>query len=1110
MNRILLILAVWLGTAMLCPLQAQPSRVSLGSNFPASQIIGAPMALADGVLLLERSFDEVRWLQLDPDGRLLGVRTGLPYALHQQPGPVRVQAVGDGHVLLASALAEPSECRLSLHDATGLALWVASEPGCLDQDHSPSPVPAQLVDAEGELWVVEPGNLGAARFAADGEALAFPLPQGALQLQRIAARKQAGGAHLIYRSAASWTLAQLGGDQVVWRWSAPAGMRLLDLLEEDDGTLLLLAAPLASAGGNAAIVRIRSDGSLLSQRELDLPAPFDARLARLPAGQLLVLAQPDGAQRVNDVHLFGADGEFIWQRAGNTLWINALFLPPAVAGAADGFGLTAQVIDPSQPTLHLELIELRDGEGSLQASRFVPALSGVTSALTQTGNLLHIDERAQPREVIALSAEGESTAPVALQPGVPATIADLALSASGERYVLARQGEGDRLLLQRIDADGQTRWTQPLTAQTSVAQEASAFLQQAADRYGRIVLGETLVCVSSRFHRRDVLFLRQIEAVGDGECFRRDDGAAIAAIRPALASGFTPAGLLQAEVEDCQGCASPGLRIAEYGPDSGALQETRNLDVTALGAVSRNNDYYNVVADIDGAEGAIFAVGNDAGELFLLHDDGGDGRLVEVAGQPSERLLGMQSLSGAGMVLLHSWAEDQHRLRALDLDGQLRWEQRFAAPLFIARGVPAVRFRLAEDRLLLLVQSAEAGRHVIALSALDARSGVSLWSHRRSAAAPQAVADLAVDLAGGALAVLESRPGGLLLRRHALDDGEVSGQQFLACGGPPSCLTARLQAGEDGAWAVGLRGALETIAAEALVRSARLDQRSLLGTWFDPATRGQGVFIDFDPASGNLVGGWFAFAEQAPFGRRGLAWYTFGGRIEEAADNATLTLYRNRDGQFDSAPITEAVEVGAVELRLRDCNRLQFNYAFDEAQGGAQGSQPLQRLIAGAYPCTDADGTQRPATPVQAAANAIPANRSGAWFEPESAGQGLLLELRPAAAADGQDGLLLGGWFSYDPEGDADDADAQHWFLLQGQPAEDDPALIEAVIYRASGGSLDARPTDNTLAVGEATLRFASCESATLDYRFDTGQPAGSFAGLSGSLPLIRLLPCGD
>jgi hypothetical protein len=60
-------------------------------------------------------------------------------------------------------------------------------------------------------------------------------------------------------------------------------------------------------------------------------------------------------------------------------------------------------------------------------------------------------------------------------------------------------------------------------------------------------------------------------------------------------------------------------------------------------------------------------------------------------------------------------------------------------------------------------------------------------------------------------------------------------------------------------------------------------------------------------------------------------------------------------------------------------------------------------------------------------------------------------------------------------------------------------------IYRSVSGDFDAPPIVSPTVVGTATIRFDNCQSGTFTYSFSPG--AAEVGGLSGSIPLTRLLP---
>lgn len=124
----------------------------------------------------------------------------------------------------------------------------------------------------------------------------------------------------------------------------------------------------------------------------------------------------------------------------------------------------------------------------------------------------------------------------------------------------------------------------------------------------------------------------------------------------------------------------------------------------------------------------------------------------------------------------------------------------------------------------------------------------------------------------------------------------------------------------------------------------------------------------------------------------------------------------------------------------------------------------------------------------------INAGLSGAWFNPDTIGQGVYLEVLPSA------NLLISAWFSYDllaPETVQKNdfgASEHRWFTLEGQYNED---LMEGIIILTEGGAFDSsEPVINSL-FGSVSIQFSSCNRAVMIYNIT--EPA-----ISGSIPLHR------
>lgn len=115
----------------------------------------------------------------------------------------------------------------------------------------------------------------------------------------------------------------------------------------------------------------------------------------------------------------------------------------------------------------------------------------------------------------------------------------------------------------------------------------------------------------------------------------------------------------------------------------------------------------------------------------------------------------------------------------------------------------------------------------------------------------------------------------------------------------------------------------------------------LAGSWFNPATPGQGMLIDVIPGRNEIIIGWFTFEAAASLGL-GVSehrWFTAEGGF--AGDRAELTIFNTSGGRFNSTRpvITEAA--GAASLTFQSCTRARLAFALD---GGPSGEIELVRL----------------------------------------------------------------------------------------------------------------------------------------------------------------------
>ncbi len=268
-----------------------------------------------------------------------------------------------------------------------------------------------------------------------------------------------------------------------------------------------------------------------------------------------------------------------------------------------------------------------------------------------------------------------------------------------------------------------------------------------------------------------------------------------------------------------------------------------------------------------------------------------------------------------------------------------------------------------------------------------------------------------------------------------------------------------------------------------------LNQHGLTGSWYEPATSGQGVEVEVFPnlsGNGAVQVSWFTYDPTVVGGAERQRWYTAGGSVAAGAASAALTIYQNVGGSFNAPPITTAHAVGSATLSFTACNQGQLDYAFSDGTGRS-GSIPLTRLT-------------QSVTCSTTSARSVNADfaYSGNWYDPATSGQGITVEINPLSP------IAFFAWYTYVSGGTPADAAGQRWYT--GQATYNAGARTVAVtLYETTGGLFDAptTPAPHNTAVGTATLAFQSCSAATLAFNF-TG---GSHAGATGTIALSRVGP---
>lgn len=263
-----------------------------------------------------------------------------------------------------------------------------------------------------------------------------------------------------------------------------------------------------------------------------------------------------------------------------------------------------------------------------------------------------------------------------------------------------------------------------------------------------------------------------------------------------------------------------------------------------------------------------------------------------------------------------------------------------------------------------------------------------------------------------------------------------------------------------------------------------LDQDGVGGAWANAATPAQGFVLDVSPdfygeGRALLFGGWFTYGAAAGSAQR---WFTLQGEVEGI--EGEVGLYYSEGGAFDATQPATTTRVGSASVSFADCNYGQITYHFDPPleDGVFFDTIPLTRLLPNT--ACSADGTAGTPQPEQSAL-------AGTWADASNSAQGLVVDVDPAQ------GVLFAGWFTYPASG----ADPQRWYTLQGTLDASAPAGTGIGLYESTGGAFNAADAASTVRVGDADITLLTCTSATLAYRFTSGESAGR----EGRLDLSRL-----
>jgi len=100
----------------------------------------------------------------------------------------------------------------------------------------------------------------------------------------------------------------------------------------------------------------------------------------------------------------------------------------------------------------------------------------------------------------------------------------------------------------------------------------------------------------------------------------------------------------------------------------------------------------------------------------------------------------------------------------------------------------------------------------------------------------------------------------------------------------------------------------------------------------------------------------------------------------------------------------------------------------------------------------------------------INAGHSGAWFNPDTSGQGQLIDVEP------EEQFMFLAWFTFTAAA-SNNPDQQHWYTAQGNYSGN---TAELILSETLGGQFDDPQETSTNPIGEVTVSFTDCEQGQM------------------------------
>jgi len=123
----------------------------------------------------------------------------------------------------------------------------------------------------------------------------------------------------------------------------------------------------------------------------------------------------------------------------------------------------------------------------------------------------------------------------------------------------------------------------------------------------------------------------------------------------------------------------------------------------------------------------------------------------------------------------------------------------------------------------------------------------------------------------------------------------------------------------------------------------------------------------------------------------------------------------------------------------------------------------------------------------------INAGHAGAWFNPDTSGQGQFIDVEPETQ------FMFISWFTY-TDAASDHPFEQRWLTAQGNYSGN---TAELDLWETLGGRFDDPQAVTNTRIGEVTLSFGDCRHGKMTYSFDEEE-------LQGEFPLLRVIDGSD